>query len=139
MTIKDFDALSGMDGAPKAFKLGGKTWHIKPEIPVVPFLRAVSGKVGDEIPIEKLLECVIVPKEVDELIALVNDPRTAPLTRKNLPLFTEWLVEATSDRPTIPPSSLEGGSEHIEPSSRAGSASRATRRARSTTSARTSR
>ena len=142
MTTRDFNAISGLDKPPKAeFTLGydeedrPRKWHVRGSIPALGFIKSFSGTPDQngrsQIVVERLVETAIVPEEVDDFLAMVNNSRTSPLTTDNLQPFADFLMEAMGQRPTQPPSSSEGGSNGTGQSSRGGSSSPATRRARS--------
>ena len=125
----NFNALSGRDKPPKAeFELGfdeagePRIWHIRGTVAAMPFVKAWQKDPGTgNITLVDLIPITLVADEVEPFLAMIDDPVASPLTVDNLKPFIEWLVATVGDRPTSPPSSSEGGSETVEPSSEDGS------------------
>jgi hypothetical protein len=130
-TIKDFDLTSGLEDPPAAeFKAGGRTWHIRASIPVVPFATAWStGPDGQQrIQIENVVRMCIVPDETDEFLALLNDPVRSPVTNRNMEEFFNFLMEKAGKVQPAASSSSSNGSSTNGRTSAARSSSAAGRR-----------
>ena len=110
--IRDFDATAGLDEPPAGeFKAGGKTWHIRASIPVMPF--ANSFNVGPDgrqrVEVEHLVRMCIVPEETEDFLALLQDPAISPITNRNMEEFFNYLMEtAGKARHGESPSSSNG-------------------------------
>jgi hypothetical protein len=111
--IKDFDLTAGLDEPPSAeFKAGGKTWHIRASIPIMPFADAFTiGADGKQrVQIERLVQMCIVPEETEELIALLNDPAKSPITNRNMEEFFNFIMEKAGKVVPVASSSSSNGS-----------------------------
>jgi hypothetical protein len=110
--IKDFDLTAGLEDPPAGeFKAGGKTWHIRASIPIMPFADAfnVGADGRQRVQIEKLVQMCIVPEEVEELTALLNDPAKSPITNRNMEEFFNFIMEkAGKALPDVSSSSSNG-------------------------------
>lgn len=129
--IKDFDLTAGLEDPPAAeFKAGGKTWHIRASIPIMPFADSFTvGADGKQrVQIERLVQMCVVPEETEELLALLNDPAKSPITNRNMEEFFNFIMEKAGKVVPVVSSSSSNGSATNGRTSGARSSGRATPR-----------
>jgi hypothetical protein len=111
--IMDFDATAGLEDPPSGeFKAGGRVWHIRASIPIMPFANAwTTGPNGEQrMQVEKLVQMCLVPDEVEDFTALLQDPARSPITNRNMQAFFDFIMEKAGKVPPAEPSSSPNGS-----------------------------
>jgi hypothetical protein len=156
--VVDFDSEEYRGKSTVRFKLGGRTWHVRANVPwnlmgvpesstedIENVQRALKGLESGKRDIEAELSVVrgtyvhyrdffasvLVEEEVDPFFAMIDGPKT-PLHSGNLkPIIDHVMAKIGEPHPTKRPASSGRGSRSTQKSSAASSSSRGTARRRS--------